>query len=101
VPTELQNKLIGKLFVARLFQADIFQSSKLTVDGSDDAKGALFHKDAIVKVNQQEMRVRQQRDESARLSEWVLVSDWGSGIWKNSWGVELYFDAATPSGTSI
>ena len=101
VPVELQNKLIGKLFVARLFQADIFQSSKLTVDGSDDAKGALFHKEAIVRVTQQDMRVRQQRDESARITEWVLVSDWGSGIWKNSWGVELYFDAATPSGTTI
>ena len=101
VPVELQNKLIGKLFVARLFQADIFQSSKLTVDGSDDAKGALFHKEAIVRVTQQDMRVRQQRDESARITEWVLVSDWGSGIWKNSWGVALYFDAAPPSGTTI
>ena len=100
VPTDLQNDLIKRLFVARIFEVDVFQSKDITVDGSDDAKGAMFHQDAIVLVEQQAMRVRQQRDESLRATEFVLVGDWGHGIWENEWGVELLFDAATPSGTT-
>ena len=100
VPLDLQSKLISRMFVASLFGARLFISGLITVS-SDAAKGAIYHRQAIVKVEQLGMRIEEERDATLRATEYVLCGDWGHGEYKDTWGVEMFFYAQTPSGTTI
>ena len=50
VPAGISQTVLENHWVARAFGVDIFQAGNLAVDASDDAKGAVFSKEALVLV---------------------------------------------------
>jgi hypothetical protein len=101
VPLVRQNSFATRFLIAQIFDLGVYHSPSLTVDGSDDAKGAVFHEKCMVLVEEKRPGVEFERDASLRATESVMVADFGNGIHEAEWGTELYFDAAAPSGTTI
>ena len=97
VPAGISQTVLENHWVARAFGVDVFQAGNLTVDASDDAKGAVFSKEALVLVMFKDWAVERERDASLRAWELNVVADYGLGEYADAWGVEMYFDASTPS----
>ncbi len=97
VPSGISQTVLENHWVARAFGVDVFQAGNLSVDASDDAKGGVFSKEAIVLVIFKNWAVERERDASLRAWELNVVADYGFGEYEDSWGVEVYFDAAAPS----
>ena len=76
---------------------DVFQAGNLSVDASGDAKGGVFSKESVVLVMFKDWAVERERDASLRAWELNVVADYGFGEYEDTWGVEMYFDAAAPS----
>ncbi len=97
VPAGISQTVLESHWVARAFGVDVFQAGNLAVDSSDDAKGAVFSKEALVLVMFKDWAVERERDASLRAWELNVVADYGLGEYADAWGVEMYFDASTPS----
>ena len=97
IPSGISQTVLENHWVARAFGVDVFQAGNLSVDTSDDAKGGVFSKEAVVLVIFKDWAVERERDASLRAWELNVVADYGFGEYEDSWGVEMYFDAATPS----
>ena len=57
----------------------------------------MFSKEALVLVMFKDWAVERERDASLRAWELNVVADYGLGEYADAWGVEMYFDASTPS----
>jgi hypothetical protein len=101
VPLNRQNAFAVRFLTSQIFDIMVYHSPEVTVDGSDDSKGAVFHERCMVLVEEKRPSVEFDRDASLRATESVMVADFGQGIHEAEWGTELYFDATAPSGTSI
>ena len=101
VPPDIQRQALKSAYVTTIRGIKLFGSNVLSVDGSDDAKGAIFHERALVVVHQRKPRIEKERNPRLRGWEIVATQRFGHGINQNEWAVEMYFDAATPSGTTI
>jgi len=105
VPGPMQSESVnmalgrGRYYAGNMFGMGIWHSPKLTVS-TNAAKGAAFHKRALVVAEEKKPGVEPDRDASLRATEYVVVADFGVGIKENEWGVEMHFDATTPTGTT-
>ena len=77
----------------KIFGVPIYQSGVLGRDANDDAKGAIFVKEAIALAMAHEVEAEQERDASLRGTEVVMVGEWGEAQIADPWGVEMYGDA--------
>ena len=93
----LSQELVERYWVGKLAGVNVYHDRNIAVDASDDAKGGMFARDALVSVMYEEPRTRPQRDESLRGMELNYVGWHGSGVYDGAWGFELYSDASTPS----
>jgi len=89
----LQNEAMVSGFVGRIAGIDIFESANVTVDGSGDAKGAIFTAEALCMAMKKDFTIETQRDASLRATEMNAVAVYGVGELDDSYGVEMYFDA--------
>ena len=78
----------------RLYGVQIFHSGNITRDSSDDSKGALFAKEALVMVMANDAEVTEEDDNSLRAIEYGCFQEWGEGERADAHGVEVYSDAA-------
>ncbi len=97
VPSGISQSVLEQHWVARAFGVDVFQAGNLSVDASGDAKGSVFSKESVVLVMFKDWAVERERDASLRAWELNVVADYGFGEYEDTWGVEMYFDAAAPS----
>jgi hypothetical protein len=91
---DAQNEAMRSSFVGSLGGVDIFQSSNLTVDGNDDVKGAVFSREALAIALKRDFQIETQRDASLRATELNATAVYGVGELDDTYGVELFFDAA-------
>lgn len=75
----------------------IFTSSNISVDGSDDAIGAIFTRSAIWLDTRRPTRLEPERDASARAWELNINAGYGYGLVRSTYGVKYTSDAAAPS----
>ena len=68
----------------------IMESGVISRDGSGDAKGGIFAKQALWVAMEQEYKAAIQRDESLFGEELVGSAVWGEGEAVDTWGYELY-----------
>lgn len=94
----LQNTVsTDTFFVGELAGIRIYTSANLDVDGSGDAVGAIFGRDALALDLRRPFRLEAERDASRRAWELVASSVWAAGVWRPSYGVQLVSDATAPT----
>lgn len=73
----------------------VFSSTNVpTANGGADRAGAIFSKgQALARVDKRPIRVRPQRDESLRATEFNITSVYGQGELVDGWGVSVITDA--------
>jgi N4-gp56 family major capsid protein len=90
----VQNEVMQRSFIGSLAGIDIYESANIAVDGSDDAKGAVFSTDALALAMVQDFKLEPERDASNRGFELNATAVYGVGELDDSYGVEMLFDAA-------
>ena len=72
---------------------DVYESANVTVDGSGDAKGAVFSREALAIAMKRDFQIEAQRDAALRAFELNANAIYGVGELDDSYGVEMLFDA--------
>ena len=90
--TELSNEAMRSGFVGNVAGIQIFESSNISVDGSDDSIGAVFSQDALGLAMMQDLKIETQRDASLRADEIVATAVFGVGELHDTYGVKLTAD---------
>jgi N4-gp56 family major capsid protein len=91
---DLQNDAMRNAYVGQIGGIDIYESSNVSIDGSDDAKGAVFVPEALAIAMKRDFNLETQRDASLRAFELNATAIYGVGELDDDYGVELLFDAA-------
>jgi len=76
----------------RLYGTPVFHGGNITRDSNDDSKGAIFHQNAIVMVEEGEADPTEETDNSHRLTEFGLFKSWGEALQIDVHGVEVFSD---------
>ena len=74
----------------RLYGVSIFHSGNISRDSSDDSKGGLFSKEALVLVMANNADSTEENDNSLRAIEYGIFQEWGEGERADAHGVEIY-----------
>ena len=90
--TELSNEAMRTGFVGSIAGVQIFESSNISVDGSDDSIGGVFSQDALALAMMQDLKIESQRDASLRADELVATAVFGVSEIHDSYGVKLTAD---------
>lgn len=90
----VQNEVMQRSFIGSLAGVDIYESANITVDASDDAKGAVFAPEALAVAMVQDFKLEPERDASNRGFELNATAVYGVGELDDDYGVEMLFDAA-------
>jgi hypothetical protein len=90
---DLQNEAMRNGYVGTIAGIDIFESANVSVDGSGDAKGAIFAPEALALAMKKDFEIEAERDASNRAWELNATAVYGVGELDDSYGVEMYFDA--------
>lgn len=90
---DLQNEAMRTGYVGTIAGIDIFESSNVAVDGSGDAKGAVFAPEAIAMAMKRDFNMEPERDASNRGFELNATAIYGVAELDDAYGVEMYFDA--------
>ncbi len=92
------NRAFREAVVGRVASATVLVDDNLGKDASDDAKGGSYSKEAMVQVHfRGGPKMEPDRDPSKRGTEYNIIMVKGVGEWKDQWGVEGLFDAASPT----
>ena len=76
---------------------NVYTTTNITIDGNGDARGAMFAKPAIALDWRRAVRIEPERDASRRGWELNMSAVYAHGVWRPTYGVQMLFDAATPS----
>ena len=90
--TELSNEAMRSGFVGNIAGIQIFESSNISVDGSDDSIAGVFSQDALGLAMMQDLKIESQRDASLRADEIVATAVFGVGELHDSYGVKITAD---------
>jgi len=91
---DAQNTAMVNAYVGTIAGIDVYESANITVDGSDDAKGAVFAPEALAIAMKRDFQIEPQRDASLRAFELNATAIYGVGELDDTFGVEMLFDAA-------
>lgn len=91
--SDLGNEALRAGYVGNIAGVQIFESSNVSVDGSDDSVGAIFSRDALAMAMSNDVRIETQRDASARATELVGVATYGVAELHDTYGVKLTADS--------
>lgn len=90
---DLSNEALRTGYVGNIAGVNIFESSAVKVDGSDDASGFIFAEEALGIAMKRDFQVESQRDASARSTELVATMYMGADVLEPLAGVKLVGDA--------
>ena len=90
--TELSNEAMRTGFVGNIAGIQIFETSNISVDGSDDSIGGVFSQDALGLAMMQDLKIESQRDASLRADEIVATAVFGVSELHDSYGVKITAD---------
>jgi len=90
--TDLSNEAMRTGFVGNVAGIQIFESSNIAVDGSDDSIGGVFSQDALGLAMMQDLKIETQRDASLRADEIVATAVFGVSELHDSYGVKITAD---------
>jgi len=76
-----------------------FTSANITIDASDDAVGAVFHREALALDTRRAPRLEAERDASLRATELNMTAGYAHGVRRSTYGRYITSDATTPAGS--
>jgi hypothetical protein len=91
---DAQNTAMVNAYVGTIAGIDVYESANVSVDGNDDAKGAVFSREALAIAMKRDFQIEAQRDASLRAFELNATAIYGVGELDDTYGVEMLFDAA-------
>jgi hypothetical protein len=91
---DLQNEAMRNGYVGTIAGVNIYESANVTIDASDDAKGAVFAPEALAIAMKRDFQIEPERDASNRAFELNATAIYGVGELDDSYGVEILSDAA-------
>jgi hypothetical protein len=94
LPNGLDEKLLKDFYKFMVNQVAVFEDGNITIDSSDDAIGAIFSRNAACYIEQVGYDGRQQRDESLRGTEQIVLADYGVFELDDGYGAPMTYDAA-------
>jgi len=98
LPEGMSARLVGSAFRGIMaWSVPVLQTAEIDRDASDDAIGAIYHKNAMGVLQSLAPSVERERDASLRGWEVVIVSDYAAFELDDTRGVPLTYDAADPS----
>jgi len=86
--------VLGSGFVGNIFGIDVYENANISVDGSDDSIGGVFHPMSLGLAMKMDFKLETQRDASLRATEIVGTITYGSGIVKDNYGCAITVDSA-------
>jgi hypothetical protein len=86
--------VFGSGFVGNIFGIDVYENANITVDGSDDSVGGVFHPMSLGLAMKMDFKLETQRDASLRATEIVGTVTYGSGVVKDDYGCQVTVDSA-------
>jgi len=92
--SEIGNEALRNGYIGRIAGIDVFENANLSIDGSDDSIGGVFHPASIGLAMKEDFKVETQRDASLRATEIVASIVYGKAVVKESFGVAITTDAA-------
>jgi len=92
-----QDEVMRRWYVGTVGPVDIFTTTDLDVDGSDDANGGMWQRSALAFDGRRAPRLEPERDASRRGWELNMTSVYAHGVWRPTFGIKMVFDAATPT----
>lgn len=92
-----QEEITRNRYVASFMGVGIYQSFQ-SPDSGDDFIGGVFPMEAIAIDWRRPIRVEPQRDASRRGDELNMSGIYAHGVWRPDLGVQMIFDASTPTG---
>lgn len=91
-------ELVLEYDIKRMWGVTIAQAPLITIDGSDDAIGAIFHKSAFMYVETSDaLSSEKDRDITLRANMLVMTEEHGVGEIEDQWGFKITADAAAPT----
>lgn len=94
---EIATEILRRFSPMNLFNMPIIENSNMAIDGADDCKGAVFHRDAVIYVKHLDLDTRIREVEDLPGQKINQFMKYGSGEYQDVWGVEMYFDATAPT----
>ena len=91
---DLQNEAMRNGFVGSIAGIDVYQSANIVVDANDDAKGCVFGREAMAIAMKRDFNLETERNASLRAFELNATAVYGVAELDDSYGVEMFFDAA-------
>ena len=91
---DLQNEAMRNGYVGTIAGINVYESANVAIDGSDDAKGAVFAPEALMIAMKRDFNIAPQRDESLRAFELNATAVYGVAELDDAFGVEILSDAA-------
>ena len=91
---DIQNEAMRTGYVGQIAGINIFESANVTIDGSDDAKAAVFAPQGLAIAMKKDFNLETQRDASLRAFELAATAVYGVGELDDTYGVEMLFDSA-------
>ena len=92
-----QDEVVKTFWVRTVGPVDIFISSNITIDGSDDAYSGMFSRAAIAYDSRRAPRLEPARNATRRGWDLVMSMIYGHGTWRPKYGVTGLFDCKTPT----
>lgn len=84
--------------VIPLFGIPVATHALMTIDGSDDATGAVFSKEAFLYLSTSNtMKTETERDKNLRAWDMIITSEYGVGEVDDDWGFKIIADATAPT----
>lgn len=88
-----QNAAMTQAFVGSIGGIEIYESANVAIDGSGDAKGAVFSREALALAMKRDFNIETERNASLRAFELNATAIYGVAELDDDYGVEMYFDA--------
>lgn len=92
-----QDEVMKRWYVGTVGPVDIYATTDLTIDGSTDASGGMFPRQALAYDERRPFRLEVERDASRRGWELNATTVYAHGTWRPAFGIVMTFDAATPT----
>jgi hypothetical protein len=94
----ITEQALREYFITTLMgNVQIFTSSNIAVDGSDDAVSGIFTRNAIWLDTRRAVRTENERDASARAWELNINAGYACGLVRSTYGVKFTADATAPA----
>lgn len=94
---QFQDEVTRNFYVGTVGGVEIYTSSNITIDASDDAYCGMFSRQALALDIRRAPRMESERDASRRGIELNFTAVYAAGVWRPAFGIQGLFDATVPT----